>query len=159
MRQMTIRVSAWLASCEKAVCIISLIVMLGAVSYSVIVRNLGLFFPDATELALAAMVPLTFVGCSLLVHLGEHIVIDLHLLIKDKQIIKLLRKIATICTLFFGIVYVYYSSILLRAMWDSQERWLNLGTLIYMPAIFYFLGMIGVVVHSLALLVKQPDPV
>ncbi|MER1967948.1 TRAP transporter small permease subunit [Castellaniella sp. GW247-6E4] len=157
MRDMANRISTRLALCEKAICIVSLIVMLGAVSYSVIVRNLGLFLPDATELALAAMVPLTFVGCSLLVHLGEHIVIDLHLLIKNKKFIKLLRKIATIGTLFFGVLYIYYSSLLLRAMWHSQERWLNLGILIYIPAIFYFVGMVGVVIHSLALLIKRPD--
>lgn len=157
MRHMTNCVSTWLALCEKTVCIISLIVMLGAVSYSVIVRNLGLFLPDATELALAALVPLTFVGCSLLVHLGEHIVIDLHLLIKDKRIIGFLRKIATVCTLVFGVLYMYYSSLLLRAMWNSQERWLDLGILIYIPAIFYFVGMVGVVVHSLTLLVRRPE--
>jgi len=135
---------------EKWICITSLVAMLLAVTVSVVVRYFNLVLPDAGEIAIFAMAPLTFVGAAIIHHVNNH------------QVRRLGRVVVALAMIVFGVVYFQTALDFFQTTLSSGERGLDLGTPVAVPAFFFPLGMALVLLHAFAELLRaatdEPPP-
>jgi TRAP-type C4-dicarboxylate transport system permease small subunit len=147
---------------EKWICITSLVAMLLAVAVSVVVRFFNLALPDAGEIAIFAMAPLTFVGAAMCTYTGTHIAVDIIQHVNNHQVRRLGRVVVALAMIVFGTVYFHTALEFFQTMLSSGERGLDLGTPVAVPAFFFPLGMALVLLHAVAELLRattdEPQP-
>lgn len=133
---------------EKAICIAALVVMLFAITTSVLVRYLNLSIPSFAEWGVVAMAPLTFIGLAMCSYTGTHIAVDL----VDNLTGSLLRRIGRFFTgtasIAFAAVYFTSSWIFFRETLQSGEKMMDMGTPLSVPLLFLPLGLVLVLFHS-----------
>lgn len=139
---------------EKWICIISLVAMLLAVTFSVVVRFFNLAFPDFGEIAIFAMAPLTFVGAAMCTYTGTHIAVDIIHHVKSRQVRRFGRMVVALAMIVFGAVYFHTALEFFEAALSSGERGLDLGTPVAIPAFFFPFGMVLVLLHAAAELLR-----
>ena len=151
----------WLHRIEKAVYAAermvfsgSLIVMLLAVGYTVIVRNLGLASPNYGELGLAAMVPLTLIGGAMCTYLGSHISVEIVNATSSRLLKSAGGLIVALATIAFAALYAYSGSILIEDFRSSGDKLLDLGTPLWLLAVFFPIGMLLMIFHSVVRIVS-----
>lgn len=159
--QVSARASKWLFSVErlafhveKWICIVSLVAMLLGISFSVAVRYFNLHFPDAGEIAIFAMAPLTFVGAAMCTYTGTHIAVDIIEQVKRQWVRRTARAVTALSMIVFGAVYYWTAQGFFQTALSSGERGLDLGIPVAIPAFFFPLGMALVVLHALAELIR-----
>lgn len=135
---------------EKAICMVSLFVMLLAVMGSVIVRNFNLAVLNPGEYGIIAMAPLTFVGAAMCSYTGTHIAVDVITLVKSAAVRRLARLAVALAMIVFAAVYLWTGWHYMMDAVDSGERLLDTGTPIMIPLFFLPLGMAMVLVHTVA---------
>jgi TRAP-type C4-dicarboxylate transport system permease small subunit len=155
------RASTWLFSVErhafrveKWICIVSLVAMLVGICFSVAVRYFNLHLPDAGEIAIFAMAPLTFVGAAMCTYTGTHIAVDIIQQVKSPWVRRTGRVVTALAMIVFGAVYYWTALGFFQTALSSGERGLDLGIPIAIPAFFFPLGMALVVLHSVAELIR-----
>ncbi len=134
---------------EAFICSLSLLIILFGMSASVIIRFFNLQIPNTGELALAAASPLVFVGSAMCARTLNHITID----VLDQYAKGHLKRIANILVsavmILFAVIYTFLSYELFGDAVLRGERWLDMGTPIYIPIFFYLLGMGCMVFHCI----------
>ncbi|MDR7150495.1 TRAP-type C4-dicarboxylate transport system permease small subunit [Hydrogenophaga palleronii] len=155
------RASTWLFSverqafrAEKWICIVSLVAMLVGICFSVAVRYLNLHLPDAGEIAIFAMAPLTFVGAAMCTYTGTHIAVDVIQQVKLPWVRRTGRVVTALAMIVFGAVYYWTALDFFHTSLSSGERGLDLGIPIAIPTFFFPLGMALVVLHSVAEMIR-----
>lgn len=134
---------------ELSVAGIALFVMLVSVFINVCVRYFNWPLPNVGELGLAAMAPVTFVGASACTHGGHHITIDILEHVGNDRLRYIASWFVNVLVVVFAVMYIQYSYMFLDNAIITHQRWLDMGTPVYLPGAFYFLGMCGVLFHSL----------
>lgn len=155
------RASTWLFSMErqafrveKWICIVSLVAMLVGICFSVAVRYFGLHLPDAGEIAIYAMAPLTFVGAAMCTYTGTHIAVDIIEQVQLPWVRRTGRVFTALAMIVFGAVYCWTALAFFQSALDSGERGLDMGIPVAIPTLFFPLGMALVVLHAVAELVR-----
>ena len=133
---------------EKWICAISLLVMLFAVAFGVCIRFFDLPIPNVGEWAVVAMSPLTFVGAAMCSRMGQHISVDFIEQARSPQIRRLAQVLVALLMVVFAGIYAWLGWILLQDVIFTGERLLDMGTPLYVPIFFLFLGMVLMIVHS-----------
>lgn len=141
-------VEARLFRLERWVCSVSLLVMLLAVSFSVVVRYFGLRVPNVAEWAIVAMSPLTFVGAALCTYLQEHVAVDVVKLVRGAAIQRAVRGAVALSLLAFSGVYAWVGYAFFRETLQSNEAMLDMGTPLAVPVFFLFSGMVLMLFHA-----------
>ncbi len=155
------RASTWLFSverhaflAEKWICIISLVAMLVGICFSVAVRYFSLHLPDAGEIGIYAMAPLTFVGAAMCTCTGTHIAVDIIEQVKRPWVRRTGRVFTALTMIVFGAVYFWTALGFFQSALSSGERGLDMGIPVAIPTFFFPLGMALVVLHALAELLR-----
>lgn len=133
---------------EKWICSISLLVMLFAVSFSVVIRFFHLPIANVGEWAVVAMSPLTFIGAAMCSRMGQHISVDFIDQAKSELVKRLAHTVVALLMVVFSGIYAWLGWILLLDVTETGERLLDMGTPLYVPIFFLFCGMILMLVHS-----------
>jgi TRAP-type C4-dicarboxylate transport system permease small subunit len=133
---------------EKWICALSLLVMLIAVSFGVCIRFFTLPIPNVGEWAVVAMSPLTFVGAAMCSRMGQHISVDFIDQARSPLVRRLAHIIVALLMVVFASIYAWLGWILLQDVIFTGERLLDMGTPLYVPIFFLFLGMVLMIVHS-----------
>lgn len=133
---------------EKAICVVSLSVMLFAVLGSVIVRNFNLPVLNPGEYGIIAMSPLTFVGAAMCSYTGTHIAVDVINLVKSAAIRRAARLAVSVAMVVFGATYFWTGWNYMVDAVHSGERLLDTGTPLFISLFFLPLGMAMVLVHT-----------
>lgn len=133
---------------EKAICVSSLLIMLLAVTGSVIVRNFNLPVLNPGEYGIIAMSPLTFVGAAMCSYTGTHIAVDIIALVKSEVVRRLARLAVALAMICFATVYLWTGWHYMMDAADSGERLLDTGTPIIISLMFLPLGMAMVLAHT-----------
>lgn len=140
---------------ESWVCSLCLIIMLLTVFLGVCVRVFNWPIPNVAEWALAAMSPLTFVGSAMCARKRAHIAID----VIDQLPFPWLLRVSNIFVAFlmfaFAVIYAWLGWGLLEDALLTRERWLDMGTPLYIPISFFFAGMVCMAFHGLCDLFRQ----
>lgn len=155
------RASNWLFSverhafrAEKWICIVSLVAMLVGICFSVAVRYFNLHLPDAGEIAIYAMAPLTFVGAAMCTYTGTHIAVDIIEQVQRPWVRRTGRVVTALAMIVFGAVYYWTALEFFQTALSSGERGLDLGIPVAIPTFFFPLGMALVVLHAVAELIR-----
>ncbi len=140
---------------ENAVCSLSLIVMLLTVTLGACVRIFNWPIPNVAEWALVAMSPLTFVGSAMCTRVGAHISVDIIDQISSRLIRRLAQTLVAVLTLAFSIIYAWLGWSLFEDALSTKERWLDMGTPIFIPVFFFFAGMVCMAIHGFCNIFRQ----
>ena len=137
-----------LARIEGAVVITALVVAIGAVGMSVVIRSFNLPVSDTGEWAMVAMAPLTFVGGALCSHLRRHLTADIVEMLKPGPLRRGLEAIAALLTLAFGLIFIALAWDLFDYARSSGEKLIDFGTPVAVPAGFVLAGAVLLAFHS-----------
>lgn len=154
MQPSTNRLESGLYAFENWICSISLIVMLAAVTFGVCIRVFDLPFPNVGEWAVVAMSPLTFVGAAMCSRMRTHISVDFIDQAKSVLLRRVARILVAVIMIVFAAIYAWLGWILLQDVFLTKERLIDMGTPLYIPIFFLFLGMVLMVVHGLSELIQ-----
>ncbi|MFW7341640.1 TRAP transporter small permease subunit [Pollutimonas sp. H1-120] len=138
-----------LYSLESVVCAASLLVMLAAVAFGVCIRFFDLPIPNVAEWAIVAMSPLTFVGSAMCSRMQMHISVDFIEQARSEPIKRAAHLIVAILMLVFSAIYAWLGWSLFEDAMLTGERLLDMGTPLYVPACFFFIGMVFMAAHSI----------
>ena len=138
-----------LYSLEKLLCSVCLLIMLFTVVLSVLVRTFNWPIPNVAEWALAAMSPLAFVGCAMCAKKRVHIAVDVIEQINKRWVKRLSDLLIAISMFAFAVVYAWLGWSLFEDAVYTGERWLDMGTPIYVPIFFFAAGMAAMAFHGL----------
>lgn len=138
-----------LYSIENFVCAISLLVMLATVAFGVCIRFFDLPIPNVAEWAIVAMSPLTFVGSAMCSRMRMHISVDFIEQARSELLKRAAHLIVAVLMLAFSAIYAWLGWTLLEDAVFTGERLLDMGTPLYVPVFFFFLGMVFMVIHGL----------
>lgn len=152
------RIEDRLYTVEKSICAISLLVMLLAVSFGVVIRFLHLPIANVGEWAVVAMSPLTFVGAAMCSRMGQHISVDFIEQTKSILIKRMAHITVALLMLVFSGIYAWLGWILLLDVIETGEKLLDMGTPLYVPIFFLFSGMILMLIHSAFALGRSLNP-
>lgn len=144
-----IRFDKTLYKVEAIICSISLLLILFGMAGSVIIRFFNLQIPNTGELALAAASPLVFVGSAMCTKTFNHITIDAFDQYAKGKIKNAAHVFVAVIMIVFSVIYTFLSYELLSDAVMRGERWLDMGTPIYVPIFFYLFGMVCMAVHCL----------
>ena len=151
----------WITSLEKrlyfaenVICSICLLVMLLTVALGVCVRVFNWPIPNVAEWALAAMSPLTFVGSAMCAHKGAHIAVDIIEQLPFPLIKRISAFIVAALMVIFSVVYAWLGWSLFEDALITKERWLDMGTPVFIPIFFFFIGMVFMSIHGLCDLIR-----
>lgn len=144
-----------LYSIENFVCAVSLLVMLVTVAFGVCIRFFDLPIPNVAEWALVAMSPLTFVGSAMCSRMGMHISVDVIEQARSELLKRVAHLIVAMLMLLFSAIYAWLGWTLLDDALYTGERLLDMGTPLYVPVFFFFLGMVFMAIHGLFDLVRS----
>jgi len=133
---------------ERWLCSAALVVMLVAVSISVVARYFNLPIPNVGEFATVAMSPLAFVGAALCTFLQEHIAVDVIKLVRSESVQRVVRGAVALSLLAFSGVYVWVGYTFFEESLHSGETLIDMGTPVAVPVFFLFLGMVLMVFHA-----------
>lgn len=133
---------------EKAICALSLFLMLVAVAVTVLFRNLGLAILNYGELGLAAMVPLTAVGGAMCTYLGSHISVEIVGATSSRVLKRTAGFFVALATILFACFYLYSSFILVKEFRATGDKLLDLGTPLWILTFLFGLGMLLLILHS-----------
>ncbi len=139
---------------EKWICIVSLVAMLVGICFSVAVRYFSLHLPDAGEIAIYAIAPLTFVGAAMCTYTGTHIAVDIIEQVQRPWVRRTGRAVTALAMIVFGAVYYWTALEFFQTALSSGERGLDLGIPVAIPTFFFPLGMALVVLHAVAELIR-----
>ncbi len=137
-----------LYSIENVVCSLSLLVMLVTVTLGVCIRVFDLPVPNVAEWAMAAMSPLAFVGSAMCARRREHISVDLIDQLRSPRVRRLAGALVALLMLAFSAIYAWLGWGLFQDARMTGERWLDMGTPLYVPIFFFFAGMACMAVHG-----------
>lgn len=140
--------SAALAALEKRVAALSMAVIVVAIGVTVLTRLLNLPLPSLGEIAIVAMSPLTFVGGAYCSHLHQHLSIDIVDTMPDGPLKTLIHMAAALSMAGFAGTFAWLAWNLFSYAWASGERLIDLGTPIWIPTGFIFLGSALMCVHA-----------
>lgn len=138
-----------LYSLERLICSACLLVMLFTVVLSVLVRTFNWPIPNVAEWALAAMSPLAFVGTAMCAKKRAHIAVDIIEQINKLWVKRLSDLLIAMSMLAFAAVYAWLGWSLFEDAVFTGERWLDMGTPIYVPIFFFAAGMAATAFHGL----------
>lgn len=141
--------SNMLGAFEKQVAALSMIIIMLAISATIVVRLFNLPLPSLGEVAVVAMSPLTFIGGALCSHLHQHITIDVAELMPNNVFKTLLRGLAALSMAAFGAIFTWLAWNLFTYAVESGEQLIDLGTPIWIPTGFMVLGAALICVHSI----------
>ena len=142
------RVEGLLAGIEKRVTAISLLVIMIAITATILVRLLGLSLPSFGEYALVAMSPLTFVGAAFCSYMHRHITIDVVNQFGNPLLRTLTRIAASLAMAGFAATFCWISWRLFSHAFSSGESLIDLGTPVWMPVACIVLGSALMFVHA-----------
>jgi TRAP-type C4-dicarboxylate transport system permease small subunit len=142
------RVEHLIFSFEKAICGISLFIMLAATASTVFSRNLQLSTPNYGELGLAALIPLTLIGGAMCTCLGSHISVEVMQTLPSRRVKHALQLLTAAATIVFALFYAYSGSILVEEFILTGDKLLDLGTPYWALASFFPIGMGLMIFHS-----------
>lgn len=143
------RLEEFVVGMEKFVCGASLAVMTIATALAVVIRNFNLSLPNTGELGLAAVVPLTLVGGSLCTFLGAHVAVDLVQSAPWRLLRLLAELVVVIATLWFSYIYFFSGVSIMREFFATGDKLLDLGTPLWLLAIFFPIGTALMGYHGL----------
>ncbi|SHI27578.1 TRAP transporter small permease [Pollutimonas bauzanensis] len=138
-----------LYSIENFVCSISLLVMLFTVAFGVCIRFFDLPVANVAEWAIVAMSPLTFVGSAMCSRMQMHISVDFIEQARSVLLRRAAHLVVAILMLAFSVIYAWLGWSLFDDAMLSNERMLDMGTPLYIPAFFFFAGMVFMAMHGL----------
>lgn len=138
-----------LYSLERLICAVCLLVMLSTVVLSVLVRTFNWPIPNVGEWALAAMSPLAFVGAAMCAKKRAHIAVDVIEQINKLWVKRLSDFLIALSMFAFAVVYAWLGWSLFEDAVYTGERWLDMGTPIYVPIFFFAAGMAAMAFHGL----------
>ena len=137
-----------LARIEVAVVIRAMVVAIGAVGMSVVIRSFNLPVRDTGEWAMVAMAPLTFVGGALCSHLRRHLTADIVEMLSPGPLRRGLEAIAALLTLGFALTFIALAWDLFDYARSSGEKLIDFGTPVAVPAGFVLLGAVLMAFHA-----------
>lgn len=147
-------------SVERFICVASLVVMIGATGFAVVIRNLHLALPNYGELGLAALIPLTLVGGAMCSYLGSHISVEIMQISPSRLLRNIAEVVAAVCSIVFACIYIYSGVILIEEFRFTNDKLLDLGTPLWVLATFFPLGMGLMIFHCvmrvLSVIVRVP---
>lgn len=138
-----------LYSLERLICAVCLLVMLSTVVLSVLVRTFNWPVPNVGEWALAAMSPLAFVGAAMCAKKRAHIAVDVIEQINKLWVKRLSDFLIALSMFAFAVVYAWLGWSLFEDAVYTGEKWLDMGTPIYVPIFFFAAGMAAMAFHGL----------
>lgn len=133
---------------ENLVCSLSLLVMLVTVALGVCIRIFDWPVPNVAEWAMAAMSPLAFVGSAMCARRREHISVDIIEQVRSVRVRRLAAMLVAVLMLAFSAIYAWLGWGLFEDARQTGERWLDMGTPLYVPIFFFFAGMACMAVHG-----------
>ncbi|MHA3904043.1 TRAP transporter small permease [Castellaniella sp. WN] len=133
---------------ENLVCSLSLLVMLATVALGVCIRVFDWPVPNVAEWAMAAMSPLAFVGSAMCARRREHISVDVIEQVRSPLVRRLAAMVVALLMLVFSAIYAWLGWGLFEDARLTGERWLDMGTPLYVPIFFFFAGMVCMAVHG-----------
>lgn len=143
------RLEERLYSIERLICSACLLIMLSTVVISVLVRTFNWPIPNIAEWALAAMSPLAFVGSAMCAKKRAHIAVDIIEQINNIWVQRLSDLLIAISMFTFALVYAWLGWRLFQDALHTGERWLDMGTPIFVPIFFFAAGMAVMAFHGL----------
>lgn len=154
------RIEQGLITGEKAVCVLSMAVMLFATALTVLARNAALHMPNYGELGLAALVPLTLIGGALCTALGSHIAVDIINNLPFRAVVRGAEILVAIATLVFAWIYARSGIYLILEFYATNDKLLDLGTPLWILTLCFPIGMALMAFHALmrvvGLFVERP---
>lgn len=137
-----------LYSLENFLCSISLLVMLATVAFGVCIRFFDLPIPNVAEWGIVAMSPLTFVGSAMCSRMQMHISVDFIEQAPSELVKRAAHLMVAILMLIFSAIYAWLGWSLFEDAILTGERLLDMGTPLYVPVCFFFVGMVLMAIHS-----------
>ncbi|HRP78845.1 MAG TPA: TRAP transporter small permease [Aquamicrobium sp.] len=143
------RVEAAIVTGEKAVCALAMAVMMFSTGLTVLARNAAIQMPNYGELGLAALVPLTLIGGALCTAVGSHIAIDIVQNLSSRIVTGISEVAIAVATVVFAYIYASSGIYLLIEFRETGDKLLDLGTPLWILALFFPIGMVLMAFHAL----------
>lgn len=134
---------------------VSLMVMVACIFASFVFRYFEIQVINLEEIALLMMVATTFIGCSAVTALKQHIEIGVASLIKSPSINRVLPYLVDIVALVLFSILLYYCISTIDYFIMTGERSLQLNIPIWVHWMFFLIGIVGVIFHSLVSLLRN----
>lgn len=147
-----------LYSLENAICSLCLLIMLLTVSLGVCVRVFNWPLPNVAEWALAAMSPLAFVGSAMCAHKRAHIAVDIIEQLPFRGVQRMADVLVALLMFAFAAIYAWLGWSLFQDALLTGERWLDMGTPLFVPIFFFFAGMACMAFHGLCDILRALRP-
>ncbi|WP_173930918.1 TRAP transporter small permease [Chelativorans sp. Marseille-P2723] len=132
----------------------ALLVIMVAVNANVVSRFFNLPLVDLSELALSAMLPLTFIGAALCSNIREHIRLDLVDAIPNPKYRLALEIIADAAFVTFSVFFIWASYGLMEFSYTFNERLITTGIPVWITVAFMVGGGVLMLVHSVFSIVR-----
>lgn len=127
----------------------ALIVIMMAVNVNVVSRFFNMRLLDLSEVALSAMLPLTFIGAALCTNIREHIRLDLVDAISNMRLRLALEILADIAFVAFSAFFIWASWGLMEFSYSFNERLITTGIPVWTTVAFMVAGGGLMLMHSL----------
>lgn len=134
---------------ELVIGALSLLVMVGCIFLSFLFRYFEIQVINLEEIALLMMVVTTFIGCSVVTALKQHIEIGVAALIKSPSVKRVLPYLVDVVVLVLFSILLYYCVTTIAYFIETGERSLQLHIPIWVSWVFFLFGIVGVIIHSL----------
>ena len=100
------------------------------------------------------MVPLTLIGGAMCTYLGSHISVEIVNATSSRLLKSAGGLIVALATIAFAALYAYSGSILIEDFRSSGDKLLDLGTPLWLLAVFFPIGMLLMIFHSVVRIVS-----
>jgi TRAP-type C4-dicarboxylate transport system permease small subunit len=143
-----------LSGAEAAIAAAALVAIMVAVNVNVVSRFFDLRILDLSEVALSAMLPLTFIGAALCTAIREHIRLDLVDAIPDMRLRQALEIAADIAFVAFSCFFIWASYGLMEFTYSFNELLITTGIPVWITVAFMVGGGVLMLIHSLFSIVR-----
>lgn len=139
---------------EKILVMIPFVAIFVTVVEQVFQRFFNLPIPDTSDISLVSQASFTFLSIGLLVYTGNHITIEVHKMIKNRNILFVVELAGSICMLFIAGIFLYLGYGLLTYAFESGSATMALRIPLWIPYGSMLAGMILMIIHQIGAILK-----
>ena len=139
---------------EQILVMIPFVVIFVTVVVQVVQRFFNLPLPDTTDMSIFGQACFTFFCIGMLVHLDGHITIEVHKMIKQRDVLFVVEMIKNVLTLVFAAIFIYLGWDLFIYAFQGGSATMAMRLPLWIPYGSMLIGLILMVVHTIGAMMK-----